>query len=98
MNEKGMKFDHEKPDWSLLDLDRVEEVVRVLTYGAKKYSPDNWKHVEPHRYLSAAMRHIAAFQRGEAEDSETGISHLAHAQCCLHFLQWFESQEDVNKR
>lgn len=92
-NDKGgIKYDGEKPDWSLLDLSLVEDVVKVLTYGARKYSPDNWQKVEKERYFAAAMRHIAAYQAGEACDSETGISHLAHAQCCLHFLQWHEKQ------
>jgi hypothetical protein len=89
----GIKFDGEKPDWSLFDLSLLDEVAQVLTIGAKKYAPDNWKKVEAERYLAAALRHIAAYQSGETQDEETGISHLAHAMCCLHFLQWHEKQE-----
>lgn len=66
----------------------IEPVVKVLTYGATKYERDNWKHVEngEHRYLAAALRHIAAYQSGEQYDKETNESHLAHAICCLIFL------------
>lgn len=97
---EGIKFDQEKPDWSLLDLNLIEDVIKVLTYGAKKYDRDNWQKVveaNPHRYFSAAMRHIAAFQKGEKVDSETELSHLAHAQCCLIFLAWHEKQEAKNE-
>lgn len=92
MSEKnevvGIKFDAEKMDWSLLPIESVEEVVKVLMFGAQKYAPDNWKNVPDHkrRYYNAAMRHITAWKKGEKVDKETGISHLAHATCCLLFL------------
>lgn len=86
--DKGVKHDGEKLDWSLLPFDATEDVVKVLAFGAKKYAPDNWKFVPDHerRYFSAAMRHLVAWQKGEKVDSETGISHLSHATCCLLFL------------
>ena len=63
------------------------EVGKVLTYGAKKYSPDNWRKLDnlQERYSSAAIRHILAHLSGEANDDETNMSHLAHAICCLMF-------------
>ena len=59
----GQKFDSGKPDYSLLPWDAVEDVVRVLDFGAKKYARDNWKLVEDHknRYLAAAFRHLSAY-------------------------------------
>ena len=94
---EGIKFDHDKPDWTLLDLDIIEDVVKVLTYGAKKYDRDNWHKVDKNRYFAAAMRHITDYQRGEKADPETGLSHLAHAQCCLIFLAWHEKQGGNNE-
>lgn len=84
----GLKFDSEKLDWSLLPIEPVEEVIKVLMVGAKKYAPNNWKHVDDfeRRYWNAAMRHLTAYQKGEKFDSETGLSHLAHASCCILFL------------
>lgn len=84
----GQKFDSGKPDYSLLPWDAVEDVVRVLDFGAKKYTRDNWRLVEDHknRYLAAAFRHLSSYAQGEEVDSETGISHLAHASCCILFL------------
>jgi hypothetical protein len=90
----GAKCDGDKADWSLLPIEPVEEVVQVLMFGAKKYAPDDWKHVENGevRYFNAAMRHILAWKKGENTDPETGINHLAHATCCLLFLQWKDAQ------
>jgi len=66
----------------------LEEMVKVLTYGAKKYSVDNWKLVPDleNRYFDAAQRHIWAFRRGETHDPESGLHHLAHAMCSLMFI------------
>jgi hypothetical protein len=36
------------------------------------------------------MRHLHAFNDGEDKDPESGLSHLAHASCCLMFLLEFE--------
>ena len=91
---EGVKYDQDKPDWSLLPLEPIEDVVDVLTFGAKKYSPDNWKKVPDlhNRYFAAAMRHLVAWKNGEILDPESGKPHLAHAQCCLVFLAWFDKQ------
>jgi hypothetical protein len=64
----------------------LEGVSRVLTYGAKKYSPENWRLVEESRYWDAFYRHLLSYAKGEECDTETGESHLHHALCCLMFL------------
>lgn len=83
---KGIKFDQEKPDYSLLPYGALDEVVKVLTYGAKKYSRDNWKHVEEVRYQAASMRHFSSYMQGEEIDPESNIHHLAHMACSILFL------------
>ena len=84
----GVKFDDGKPEYGLIPANALHEVVKVLTYGAKKYSRDNWKQVpdRERRYFDAMMRHIWAVRRGEDVDAETGMSHYAHAGCCLLYL------------
>ena len=82
----GVKDDKEKLCWSLLPFDALEPIVKIVTLGAKKYTPDNWRRVERHRYEDAMMRHYAAFKQGEALDPETGLSHLAHMACNVLFL------------
>lgn len=91
---KGSKFDLGKPRFSLLPTGVLTSVLKVLEYGAKKYSVNNWQHVENprERYYDAAMRHLYAWFNGEPKDQETGESHLAHAICCLLFLLWFDTK------
>lgn len=84
----GIKYDNDKPDYSLLPFYALEEVTRALTYGAKKYSRDNWRRVPNFhtRYLAAAFRHITAHARGELRDPETGLLHMAHAVVSLMYI------------
>lgn len=88
MADAGVKFDQGKPEWDLVPWEGLEPVVRVLTMGARKYSPDNWKKVPDgrRRYTAAAFRHLVAFARGEERDPESGEPHLAHCICCLLFI------------
>ena len=84
---EGKKYDEEKAKLYLLPPKSILEVGKVLTYGADKYDAENWRKVDDlqNRYTSAALRHIFAHIDGEADDPETGLSHLAHAMCCLLF-------------
>jgi hypothetical protein len=88
------KHDKGKPRWDLLPLGLIEEVVKVLTFGSMKYNDNNWQGLDNanERYYAAAMRHLVAWRNGEMKDSESGLSHLAHAACCLVFLFWFETK------
>ena len=94
-DKQGVKYDNEKPKWSLIPFRSLQEVVEVLTFGAKKYAADNWKHVPQarSRYIDAAYRHLADWNTTSRLDSETNKSHLAHAICCLLFLLWFEQKD-----
>jgi hypothetical protein len=85
---KGRKFDGGKLEYGLLPPLALEEVVKVLTFGAQKYDRDNWQVVpeSKRRYFDALQRHVWAWKQGEQFDSESGIHHLAHAMCCLMFL------------
>jgi hypothetical protein len=90
---KAIKHDSEKPMMYLLSPYALEEMAKVLTYGAKKYSPYNWKEnggLQYSRVLSATLRHLNAYQKGERKDNETGLSHLAHAACGLMMLIEYE--------
>ena len=71
-----------------MPLHALEQINLVLMHGAKKYGEDNWQQVEgwQHRYYNAALRHIFAHRKGEKNDPESNISHLAHAICSLMFL------------
>lgn len=89
---QGIKFDNNKPRYSLLPKGAVNAVIDVLEFGAKKYEADNWQKVDnaKERYYNAAMRHIDKWWNGEKHDPETNIHHLAHASTNLFFLMWFD--------
>lgn len=90
----GRKDDSGKPRWSLVPEQAMEDVVKVLTYGARKYGDDNWRKVEdgPRRYYDAAMRHIMAYRQGHWADDESGMPHLAHAVASLLFIMALERE------
>ena len=94
VRQGGMKFDSDKPRYSLLPKGAINSVIKVLEFGAKKYSADNWQKVDnaEERYYNAAMRHIDSWWNGEKCDPETGIHHLAHAATNLFFLMWFDNK------
>jgi hypothetical protein len=84
----GRKFDGGKLQYGLVPPNALKATVEILTFGAEKYEPDNWKWVpdSKRRYFDAAQRHLWAWKSGEQNDQETGKNHLAHALCCLMFL------------
>jgi hypothetical protein len=96
----GIKHDQEKPDMSLLSSIAIVKMAQVMTYGKKKYSAHNWRGgLAFSRLLAAALRHIFAYLGGEDKDPETGLSHLAHASCCLMMLLEQEStRPDLDDR
>ena len=82
----GIKHDDDKPRMALLSTYALTETAKVLNYGAQKYGADNWRAgISARRLISAALRHILAFNDGEDNDPETGLSHLAHAMCMIMF-------------
>ncbi len=56
----------------------LQEVGKVGTYGAQKYSDNGWMSVPngQERYMDALFRHLLA---SEECDSDTGLLHAAHA-------------------
>lgn len=96
----GVKHDQNKPDMSLLSNLALIKVAEVMTYGKRKYSAHNWRGgFVWSRPLAAAVRHLFAYIGGEDKDPETGLSHLAHASCCLMFvLEFEETHKELDDR
>jgi hypothetical protein len=95
----GRKFDGGKLQYGLMPPLALKATVDVLTFGAEKYEPDNWKHVpdSKRRYFDALQRHVWAWKEGEQIDPESGRHHLAHALCCLAFLYEHDILYSVDK-
>lgn len=90
----GHKDDAEKIRMDLLDPFAMRELSRVLTFGAKKYAPDNWrKGIKFSRLIAALLRHTFAYMMGFNSDEETGLDHMAHAMCCCMFLIWLRRKK-----
>lgn len=88
---EGRKDDGGKAPYHLIAPELLEDVAAVLDFGQRKYEARNWeKGMAWHRPFSAMMRHMWAWWRGESHDPETGLSHLAHAACCVMFLIAYE--------
>lgn len=85
---EGRKFDGDKTRWDLVQPLAMQEYAQVMTYGARKYEPDNWRKVPDakKRYFAALLRHVWSWWLGETHDPESGYHHLAHAMCCVAFL------------
>lgn len=93
ISREAHKDDQGKVRMDLVHGDFVEEVAKVLTFGANKYAEHNWrKGFKWSRVMAACFRHLYAWMRGEDKDPETGLSHLSHAACCLMFLIVFEKR------
>lgn len=93
----AMKHDTGKLDWSMLPIDALEEIMKVLEFGKHKYSAWNWSSGEGFKYtrvFNALVRHLFAWMRGEDKDPETGLSHIAHAGCNILFLMHFIIHKD----
>lgn len=87
----GAKSDHGKLDLTLVPVEMEEAVAEIMTFGARKYTRDGWRSVPDAglRYFAAMERHLKSFRKGEDNDPESGLHHLAHAACNLAFLLHF---------
>ena len=80
--QTGTKHDGQKPQPALVlhSMSRaIQAVVEVATFGAGKYSPDNWLLVPDgiNRYSNAKLRHMLDSST-ESHDPESGLLHAAH--------------------
>ena len=85
----GLRYNTNKPQWSLVDFKSLESMVKVLEYGKLKYSEGNWKKgLKTTEIVESTLRHLFAYLDGENIDKESSLPHVAHAQCNLMFLQY----------
>lgn len=101
MNEKGSKFDQNKPQISLIPSVAILGIAKALTYGSKKYKEThNFKGgIKQTRLIDATLRHILAWNNNEDYDPESGLPHLYHAAASLCMLLWMiENRPDLDDR
>ena len=88
-HQPGAKMDQGKNRLGLVlgDFARaLEEVGKVGSFGAAKYSPSGWIEVPDgiDRYHDALYRHLMAYARDDLRDKDSGLLHLSHA--CWNLL------------
>lgn len=83
----GLRLNEGKTRYDLNPVYAVEQMAKVMTKGSEKYAPHNWElGMAWSKCLASAKRHIAAIERGEDFDPETGLLHSAHAMTNMAFL------------
>lgn len=88
----AVRDDSGKTNWSLMPFEALEEINKVLEFGATKYAANNWQEGTGFKYsrvLNSLLRHVFAFMRGEDKDPESGLSHMAHAGCNVLFILYY---------
>lgn len=87
MNKEALRHNEGKNRLDLVPPILEEEVGKVMTFGAQKYEPYNWaRGMKWSKCIASAKRHLAAFEKGEDFDPESGLKHLAHLGCNVAFL------------
>lgn len=85
----GVRYNADKLRWSLVDFDALEDMVRVLEFGAKKYADNNWKNgLKTTEICESMIRHLTAYLRGENDDPESNLPHTGHILCNAMFLAY----------
>ena len=87
-----IKFNKDKLRYELIELETIDGLAKVLTYGAKKYKANNWKNCKDQKvWIGAFFRHFQAWRNGEIIDPESGLPHLYHAITNLSFMIYLDS-------
>lgn len=81
-------FGDKKVNLSVVPASGVIYEALAMQDGARKYGPFNWRltKVEAMTYVAACLRHLYCWVDGEADASDSGYPHLAHAKACLGIL------------
>lgn len=97
---RGNRYNKDKLPLHLVPTQLTEQVAQVLAFGAKKYSPNNWKKgLSVVDTLGSLERHLLEFKKGIDTDPESGLSHLGHIGCNLSFLMWMlENKPELDDR
>ena len=94
------RFNDNKIKWSLVSWKALEPMVKVLMFGANKYSPNNWQKGLKYSEISESLqRHLYDFMEGQDDDPESKLSHLGHLMCNAMFLScMFIFRKDLDDR
>jgi len=94
------RYNEGKIKWSLVSWKALEPMVKVLMFGANKYSANNWKKGLKYSEITESLqRHLNAFVEGENDDPESKLSHIGHILCNAMFLSYmYLFRKDMDDR
>lgn len=95
----GARYNSGKVPYELIPTHLLESTARVFGLGAKKYARWNWAKGMPWSVVIGCLkRHLAAIERGEDIDPESGEPHLGHLMCNAlmleHYRQTYKEGDD----
>jgi hypothetical protein len=80
------KKDEGKAEPTLVYYSMIRGLALVRKYGIEKYGKsEDWRSTPSIRHFDALLRHVYAYMSGEAEDVDSGLSHLYHAAANIMF-------------
>lgn len=98
MEEKSLRYNTGKPQWTLVDFESLEPLVRVMEFGANKYARENWKKgLVLDQILESLARHLFALMKKEVVDPESMCEHIGHIMANAMFYKYhYDKQNNEN--
>lgn len=98
----GARYNSGKVRYELIPTHLLESTARVLDYGTMKYAEWNWaKGMDYSVPIGCMKRHLAAIERGEDIDPESGERHIGHvianALMLEHYMNVYPQMDDRPK-
>ena len=88
----GARYDAGKVRYELIPTHLLESTANVFAYGANKYAAWNWTKGMPwSKVIGCMKRHLAAIERGEDIDAESGLPHIGHLMCNALMLEHYRT-------
>lgn len=75
--------------YDLLPPEAMRRLARVLAYGARKYSDNNWHGIPTKSHLNHLIRHVIEYMSGD-----TSEDHLGHVLCRAAMAVWSQEHND----
>ena len=100
-NQEAGRFSEGKIRHDLVAPWSLNEIARVYTYGTIKYDDDNWwKGLKWKKdVFGCILRHVWKWFRGERDDDESGLHHLAHAAWnCIALMEYERNKIGTDDR
>lgn len=95
MIDSEMKIKSNKTQLSLVQVEFIELMAKVLMHGNTKHVPNSWKQQKDiSLYHDALYRHWFAYLKGEYNAPDSKLPHLAHVAVNAMILHYLETCTD----